>query len=186
MDNEHFYHGRPCKRCGGTARNIKSGGCVSCAAKRKGGVKLPLIATGETYHGKPCKHCGTTEKYKSNRACKHCTAEKRKILAIKRKELSVTLPPRERGTERCLSCGETKNYFFLDYCRECVAAEKHRVPGLDRTINRCDNCGVWKPYIFKGVCRQCVAAEKRRRIFWAVEDKIKELEQRQRRYNDPY
>lgn len=185
MDNEHIYHGKPCKRCGGTARDIRSSGCLTCRAKRRGGVKLPLIATGETYHGRPCKHCGTTEKYKSNRACKHCTAEKRKILAIQRKAANATLPPRETGEDRCLCCGQTKNYFFLDYCRECVAAEMNRKPeSFD--LQRCDNCGEWKAYHFKEFCRACEAAENRRRLYWQSEDKIREIERKHRTYDDPF
>lgn len=185
MDNEHIYHGRPCKRCGGTARDKRSANCLTCRAKRRGGVKLPLITTGETYHGKPCKHCGTTEKYRSNRACKHCTAEKRKILAIQRKKAAAVLPPREKGLDRCLCCGKTKNYFFLDYCRECVSDEMNRKPeSFD--LQRCDNCGEWKAYHFKGFCRACEAAESRRRLYWQSEDKIREIENKRRAYDDPF
>ncbi|ELK9995642.1 hypothetical protein RWE39_004376 [Salmonella enterica] len=124
---------------------------------------MPLIATGETYHGKECKHCGTTEKYRSNRACKHCTAEKRKILAAKRKEAAAKLPPREKGLEPCLGCGETKNYHFLDYCRKCQ--EKQRIGWMKEQKQGfiCAGCGETKFYPFKDYCRKCQAAELKRR-----------------------
>lgn len=162
MPNDpHYYHGRPCKRCGGTARDVRSSNCLTCRGKRKGGLKLDLIASRETYHGQPCRNCGTTEKYKSNRACKHCTIERNKQTAIKRREAAAKVPFRERGLDRCLGCGETKNYFFLDYCRECVNKTNNRKDSV--YLQRCSSCGEWKTYHFHDFCRKCKAAERKRR-----------------------
>lgn len=180
----YTYQGRPCKRCGETLRATRTRACIACNSKKK--TREPLPTKG-TYQGSPCGKCGGTERYHSNRACVACLRERDRIARTKRKEmLAEVLPYRTRNTDRCLGCGETKNYFFLDYCRDCVAAEKHRAPEKQTTFTRCDNCGEWKPYVFKGHCRSCVAAEQRRRIYWETQDKIKEWESHQRRYSDPF
>ncbi|ENS4749164.1 hypothetical protein ACE1EB_004418 [Salmonella enterica] len=182
MDNEHFYHGKPCKRCGNTLKYRRGRQCIACKNK-KHDTKLNAA---EKYHGGPCGKCGGTLRYKKGRACVACKQEKNKHGTGSYRARSAEIPKRKPGDQLCLSCGQTKNYFFLDYCRECVTAEKHREPEHKTTFTRCNNCGEWKPYSFKEHCRQCEAAEKRRRLYWDSQDKIKEIEQKQRRYNDPY
>lgn len=179
---ETTYHGKPCKRCGGTVRLKDSCACIVCANKRN----KQKINTGEKEHGKPCAVCGETLRYVKDGNCIACTKRKNAIKIAKRRERNATLPKREKGDQFCLSCGQTKNYFFYDYCRECVAAEKARVPEQHKTFTRCDNCGEWKPYSFKGHCKACEAAEHRRRIHWEAEDKLKQIEALQRRYADPF
>lgn len=179
---ETTYHGRPCKRCGGTLRYTRSCACMACQCNKPTETKPPT----ETYNGTPCKKCGETLRYARDRNCVACTRERNRIKGEKRKARNANIPKRKPGSDRCLSCGKTKPYFFRDYCRECVAAEKTRVPEQHKTFTRCDNCGEWKPYKFTGFCRQCEALEKRRREYWAAQDKIKELEEQQRRYSDPF
>lgn len=179
---ENTYHGKPCKRCGGTLRDSRSRACLICKNNRH----KEKINISEKIEGSPCKKCGGTLRYVRDRACVACTREKNRIKTEQRRARNAQIPKRERGDQRCQSCGETKNYFFLDYCRECVTAEKTRVPEQHKPFTRCDNCGEWKPYSFKGHCKACEAAEQRRRIHWEAEDKLRELEALQRRYADPF
>ncbi|HID4300453.1 TPA: hypothetical protein ACXEZB_004375 [Escherichia coli] len=144
------------------------------------------INTGEKEHGKPCAVCGETLRYVKDGNCVACTKRKNAIKIEKRRARNAQIPKRERGDQLCLSCGQTKNYFFLDYCRECVSKEKNREPEQHKTYQRCDNCGEWKPYSFNGFCKQCEFAEKRRRAYWEAQDKLKQLEAERRRYADPF
>lgn len=178
---QNSYHGKPCKRCGGTIRDSRSCACIACKNTRN----KEKINLSEKIEGSPCKRCGGTLRYVKDRACVACTQVRNRKKIEQRKAKSALIPKREPGDQCCLSCGQTKNYFFLDYCRECVAAEKNRVPER-HTLNQCGNCGEWKPYSFKDYCRSCEAAEKRRRLHWEAEDKLKQLEAEQRRYADPF
>ena len=183
---EYHYHGKPCKRCGGTLRYTRNRGCVEClkTAKQRRRTETPKVI--EKYHGKPCRVCGETLRYVSGRACVNCRKVKNQKLTLKIKSIYEQLPKRKPGSDRCLSCGETKNYFFLGYCRECVAKEKARIPEQTRGFTRCDWCGEYKRGIVDAICRKCRAAEQRRRLYWEAEDKLRELEKRQRRYEDPF
>lgn len=179
---ENTYHGKPCKRCGGTVRDSRSCSCIACKNK----PKKERINTGERIQGRPCKKCGGTERYKSDHTCVACKHEKNRLLIEKRRAASALIPKKKPGDQRCLSCGQTKNYFFLDYCRGCVAAEKNRVPEKHKTFTRCDWCGEWKPYRITEACRACEAANKRHRLEVEAMDKLKALEEARRRYSDPF
>ncbi len=183
MEESHTYHGKPCKRCGGTLRYVRSCGCVACNLQWRHREKK---AATEYITGKPCKVCGETLRYKKDQQCVACRKRKNAIITEKRKAKSALLPIRKPGDQLCLSCGQTKNYFFLDYCRECVNAEKARVPEQHKNFTRCDWCGEWKPYRITGACRACEASHKRHMLRIEAEDKLRELEKRQRRYADPF
>lgn len=182
LNVENTYHGKPCKRCGGTLRYLKTSGCIVCQHTKD----KPRLNTGEKENGKPCRVCGETLRYLSDGNCVACTKRKNAIKVAKRRAKNATIPKATPGSDRCLSCGETKNYFFLDYCRECRTAEKQRTPEPEKTYSRCEWCGEWKPYRITGACKTCEAAEKRRRAYWEAEDKLRAVEAAQRRYSDPF
>lgn len=167
---EHFYHGKPCKRCGGTARDLKGCQCLHCKNKPTGKPRTPA----ETYESKPCKVCGATTRYKKGRACKPCKLAKSLTEQKTRRE---SIPNRERGVERCQGCGWMPNYFFYDFCRKCQAKQKKGSFNSDReNWLQCGNCGIWKNYIFKDYCKACQALEKRRREYWQEWDRLEYLE----------
>ncbi|EFN5169672.1 hypothetical protein FQJ65_01250 [Escherichia coli] len=180
MENSTYY-GRPCKRCGGTLRDSRDNACIICKNTRN----KEKINTAEKVEGKPCRVCGGTLRYEKGGQCVACTKRKNAIKIEKRRAANALIPKRQRHDQRCSNCGETKNYFFLEYCRECVEKHKRQAPEK-HTLNRCDNCGVYKSYAFIGHCKQCQYAEKRRRLYWETQDKIKENIERQRRYSDPF
>lgn len=153
--DEHFYHGRPCKRCGSTAKRSSRGDCFTCTANRR---NIPKKET-KFYHGKPCKHCGETLRYESTKQCVACI---RARTAAKNAERPKP-EPRYKADEKCLGCGQYKNYFFLDYCHDC---RKVMRKGWDRYLpegQQCASCGEFKHYAFIDYCRKCQANETRRR-----------------------
>lgn len=182
MASSH-YHGKPCKRCGGTLRYIRNRACMVCKNVKH---TDKFIGPIHMLYGRPCRKCGGTLRYASDHSCAGCAQERNRIKAAKYKAKLADLPKQTPGSDRCLSCGETKNYFFLDYCRECRTAEKQRTPEPEKTYSRCEWCGEWKPYRITGACKTCEAAEKRRRAYWEAEDKLRAVEAAQRRYSDPF
>lgn len=156
--SDHFYHGKPCKRCGGTARSVARGDCMTCKNRRR--EALTPINNPKFVEGKPCKYCGETLRYASTRQCvkcnRECTREKNKLRDLNKPE------PRERYDQPCLQCGKYHNYFFLDYCHDCTKEVRRKQSRLTEG-KRCLDCGEWKYYHFKDYCRKCVAAETKRR-----------------------
>jgi len=161
MEQEsHFYHGRPCKRCGGTARSVARGDCMTCKSRRRD--KLEPINRPQFVEGKPCKYCGETTRYASTRQCVKCLREKTRLKNQERDRQLAEIEPRARFDDKCLGCGQYKSYFFLDYCHDC---KKKQRKGWKRYLAegiRCAGCGVVKHYAFKDYCRKCHAAETKR------------------------
>jgi len=87
-EGERFYHGEPCRNCGGTLRYTNSRACVACmrskarerAKKQKQARKEAREAQGpKTFEGKPCRMCGSTTRYTVSRACVACTRERTRL-----------------------------------------------------------------------------------------------------------
>lgn len=160
-NDPHYYHGRPCKRCGGTARSVERGDCMVCKSKRR--EKLEPINNPKFVEGRPCKHCGSTTRYASTRQCVKCIRERTRLKNQERDKALSEIEPRAVYDERCLGCGEYKGYFFLDYCHDC---KKKQRKGWSRYIAkgiRCAGCGEIKHYSFKDYCRKCRATEIKRK-----------------------
>ncbi len=78
MSDKH-YHGKPCKKCGGTLRFISNTECVYCRQenrKRSREKRAGLAKRRKIYDGKPCKVCGNTKRYVSNDNCIKCKLAK--------------------------------------------------------------------------------------------------------------
>ncbi|EJN5909426.1 hypothetical protein ABE356_000218 [Escherichia coli] len=160
---DYFYHGKPCKRCGGTARYTNSRGCMHChstrAAQKEGAIKTVT----QFVEGSPCKNCGSTKKYAKGRSCVACTLARKEQRAEKRKEKQLVYEKAIPGKEPCKGCGEFKTYHFRDYCRKCLAQQRKGWRIENKEFQQCMNCGEWKSYTFKDYCRKCQAAELKRR-----------------------
>lgn len=170
---EIYYHGRPCKRCGSTLKYRRGRGCLSC---RNIVNKIPLPRKS-TYQGSKCNVCGGVERYESNRACVACVRIKNRLAAERRKEQLNKIPLTPKSDHRCLSCGCTPSYYFLDFCRKCLNKQKRKEWG--QNLNRCCSCGEFKNYPFKDFCRKCAAAERKRR-------KAAEEAEQLRKYESPF
>ncbi len=158
---DYFYHGKPCKRCGGTAR-YNSGGCMNCHSRRATREPGNIHGPASFYDGKPCQHCGTTKKYQSDRSCVECKRLRAEARKAKRQQESQNRKKTEPGQDVCRGCGETKNYFFLDYCRKCQAQQRKGWRKEQKQGIRCLHCGETKYYAFNDYCKKCQANEKRR------------------------
>lgn len=158
------YEGKPCKRCGGTERQVSSKDCVAChreAGRRRREANPEKVreavvrkeakaareaarAAGLTaFEGSPCGRCGGTERYVSGPGCVSCVRE-----AARRR--ADTPEKREAARRRDEALRNKK---------AAATTRAKRYEGKP-----CPQCGGVERWVSNGGCVMCaMEAERRRR-----------------------
>lgn len=163
------FHGKPCRRCGGTERFAASRNCVPCVtlAYRKRGQRRG--GAGAHFVGDACAKCGHNLRYASSGVCVTCDRARAKA----KREVAKQSGVKTYDGNPCSKCGGTLRRFGIGDCVACARASARRSRRKSREENpRHHWCSsMWSNYrisareydeMFKvqaGVCGICAQPE---------------------------